>query len=129
MIFALNCLIVLCGLVLFSFEAAIYTLIYMYIMGEVDNRIVTGFNKRKSIMIVSDKSEEIAEHIMNELGRGVTFIEGEGGYTHTKKRILYVVITLTQLSKVKEIALKSDAKSFFIISNASEVNGKGFSYK
>ncbi|HJG07304.1 MAG TPA: YitT family protein, partial [Megamonas hypermegale] len=129
MIFALNCLIVLCGLVLFSFEAAIYTLIYMYIMGEVDNRIVTGFNKRKSIMIVSDKSEEIAEHIMNELGRGVTFIEGEGGYTHTKKRILYVVITLTQLSKVKETALKSDAKSFFIISNASEVNGKGFSYK
>ena len=129
MIFALNCLIVLCGLVLFSFEAAIYTLIYMYIMGEVDNRIVTGFNKRKSIMIVSDKSEEIAEHIMNELGRGVTFIEGEGGYTHTKKRILYVVITLTQLSKVKEIALKSDAKSFFIISNASEVNSKGFSYK
>ena len=129
MIFALNCLIVLCGLVLFSFEAAIYTLIYMYIMGEVDNRIVTGFNKRKSIMIVSDKSEEIAEHIMNELGRGVTFIEGEGGYTHTKKRILYVVITLTQLSKVKEIELKSDAKSFFIISNASEVNGKGFSYK
>ena len=129
MIFALNCLIVLCGLVLFSFEAAIYTLIYMYIMGEVDNRIVTGFNKRKSIMIVSEKSEEIAEHIMNELGRGVTFIEGEGGYTHTKKRILYVVITLTQLSKVKEIALKSDAKSFFIISNASEVNGKGFSYK
>lgn len=129
MIFALNCLIVLCGLVLFNFEAAIYTLIYMYIMGEVDNRIVTGFNKRKSIMIVSDKSEEIAEHIMNELGRGVTFIEGEGGYTHTKKRILYVVITLTQLSKVKEIALKSDAKSFFIISNASEVNGKGFSYK
>ena len=129
MIFALNCLIVLCGLFLFSFEAAIYTLIYMYIMGEVDNRIVTGFNKRKSIMIVSDKSEEIAEHIMNELGRGVTFIEGEGGYTHTKKRILYVVITLTQLSKVKEIALKSDAKSFFIISNASEVNGKGFSYK
>lgn len=129
MIFALNCLIVLCGLFLFSFEVAIYTLIYMYIMGEVDNRIVTGFNKRKSIMIVSDKSEEIAEHIMNELGRGVTFIEGEGGYTHTKKRILYVVITLTQLSKVKEIALKSDAKSFFIISNASEVNGKGFSYK
>lgn len=129
MIFALNCLIVLCGLFLFSFEAAIYTLIYMYIMGEVDNRIVTGFNKRKSIMIVSDKSEEIAGHIMNELGRGVTFIEGEGGYTHTKKRILYVVITLTQLSKVKEIALKSDAKAFFIISNASEVNGKGFSYK
>lgn len=129
MIFALNCLIVLCGLVLFSFEAAIYTLIYMYIMGEVDNRIVTGFNRRKSIMIVSDKSEEIAQHIMHELGRGVTFIEGEGGYTHTKKRILYVVITLTQLSKIKEIALKADAKAFFIIANASEVNGKGFSYK
>lgn len=129
MIFALNCLIVLCGLCLFNFEVAIYTLIYMYIMGEVDNRIVTGFNKRKSIMIVSDKSAEIAEHIMHELGRGVTFIEGEGGYTHTKKRILYVVITLTQLSKIKEIALKIDSKAFFIIANASEVNGKGFSYK
>ena len=83
MIFALNCIIVLCGLCLFNFEVAIYTLIYMYIMGEVDNRIVTGFNKRKSIMIISDKSEQIAGLIMLELGRGVTLINGEGGYTHT----------------------------------------------
>ena len=128
MIFALNCIIVLCGLCLFNFEVAIYTLIYMYIMGEVDNRIVTGFNKRKSIMIISDKSEQIAGLIMLELGRSVTLINGEGGYTHTKKKILYIVVNLTQLSKIKEIALNIDKKAFFIISNASEVNGKGFSY-
>ena len=128
MIFALNCIIVLCGLCLFNFEVAIYTIIYMYIMGEVDNRIVTGFNKRKSIMIISDKSEQIAGLIMLELGRGVTLINGEGGYTHTKKKILYIVVNLTQLSKIKEIALNIDKKAFFIISNASEVNGKGFSY-
>lgn len=129
MIFALNCLIVLCGMFLFNFETAIYTLIYMYIMGEVDNRIVTGFNKRKSVMIISDRSDEIANLIMGELGRGVTFISGEGGYTHKKKKILYIVINLTQLSKIKEIALSTDKQAFFIISNASEVNGKGFSYR
>ena len=94
MIFALNCIIVLCGLCLF----------------------------------ISDKSEQIAGLIMLELGRGVTLINGEGGYTHTKKKILYIVVNLTQLSKIKEIALNIDKKAFFIISNASEVNGKGFSY-
>ena len=128
MIFALNCIIVLCGMFLFNFEVAIYTLIYMYIMGEVDNRIVTGFNKRKSIIIISDKAEQIAGLIMLELDRGVTFLNGEGGYTHSKKKILYIVVNLTQLSKIKEIALNLDKKAFFIISDASEVNGKGFSY-
>lgn len=129
MIFALNCIIVLCGMFLFNFETAIYTLIYMYIMGEVDNRIVTGFNRRKSVMIISDKSEEIADLIMIELNRGVTFMQGEGGYTHKNKKILYVIVNLTQLSKVKEIALNIDKTAFFIISNASEVGGKGFTYQ
>lgn len=127
MIFSLNLVIVLCGMFLFDFEVAIYTLMYMYIMGQVENRIVTGFNNRKSILIISDKADQIAGLILLELGRGVTFINGEGGYTHKKKKILYIVVNLTQLAKVKEVALTMDNKAFFIISNAFEVNGKGFS--
>lgn len=127
MIFSLNLLIVMCGMFLFDFEVAIYTLMYMYIMGQVENRIVTGFNNRKSVLIISDKADQIAGLIMLELGRGVTFLHGEGAFTHKKKKILYIVVNLTQLSKVKDLALNMDNKAFFIISNAFEVNGKGFS--
>lgn len=127
MIFLINFIIVACGACLFDFEVAIYTLLYMYIMGNMENRIVSGFNKRKCVIIISDKAEQIAGPIMLELNRGVTFLHGEGGFTHHHKRIIYIVVNLTQLSKIKLVAMTIDPKAFFIISDASEVKGKGFS--
>ena len=82
--------------------------------------------KNESVMIISDKSSEIAEDIMKKVGRGVTFIEAEGAYTKKKKRIIYCIVSSSEIPKIKNIALKHDEKSFISVNTISDVKGKGF---
>ena len=77
-------------------------------------------------MIITDKEEEIADEILKQLGRGITYLEGEGAYTGNKKKVLYCIITLNQLAKLKQIVRESDEKAFMTVSDTAEVLGQGF---
>ncbi|WDU84431.1 YitT family protein [Caloramator sp. Dgby_cultured_2] len=77
-------------------------------------------------MIITNKTEEISKHILNELGRGVTFLHGEGAYTGDDKKVIYCIITLNQLVKIKSIIFDIDPRAFVTIIDAAEVQGKGF---
>ena len=77
-------------------------------------------------MIISNKHDAIAKDIIAEVGRGVTYLYGEGAYTHEDKKVLYVVITLTQISRIKAIVQRHDDHAFMIVQDANEVLGKGF---
>lgn len=100
----------------------------MYIGGVLTNKMIDGFNMRKSIMIITEKPEAIADAIMIELDRGVTFLYGQGAYTKNNRKVIYVVITMRQVSRIKELTLDIDKNAFFIISDAREVTGEGFSH-
>ena len=63
---------------------------------------------------------------MVNVHRGVTYIDGRGGFTQEPKGILFVVVNLTQVGRVKIIALHHDPQAFMIVSDTSEVSGKGF---
>ena len=76
--------------------------------------------------MISDRAEPIAEAIIHEIGRGVTYIEGEGAFTHHAKRVLFVVVNLTQIARVKRIADQLDPQAFMIVLDANEVMGRGF---
>lgn len=128
MVFVLDCVIILSSVWMFDYNIAIYTFICMYLGGVLTNKIIAGFNTRKSIMIVSEKPEEIADAVMIALGRGVTFLYGQGAYTKRERKIVYVVVTMRQVSKIREITLNIDQSAFFIISDANEVTGLGFTY-
>lgn len=124
--FGINFFIVLAGSLINNIEAGLYTLISMFVSSRVFEAILQGFDRKKMVMIVTDKTEEISRHILNELGRGVTFLHGEGAYTGDDKKVIYCIITLNQLVKIKTIIFDIDPKAFVTIIDAAEVQGKGF---
>lgn len=124
--FMVNSIIVLLSAVLFGIKPAMFTLISMFITAQLTNRVVTGFNHKKTIMIVSESAREIADEIIEELGRGVTFLHGEGAFTGQPRRVIFVVVNLTQIARIKMLTAKVDPYAFMIVQDASEVMGRGF---
>ncbi len=124
--FMINCFLMLAGAAMFGLKPAMYTLLSMYVTSRVADAVTAGFNRKKSILVISEQYEAIAADIIDEVGRGATFLYGEGAYTHQEKRVLYVVITLTQIGRVKAIVERHDPHAFMIVQDANEVLGKGF---
>ncbi|MEI6101540.1 MAG: YitT family protein, partial [Eubacteriales bacterium] len=85
--------------------------------------VIEGFDEAKGVMIISDKGDEIAEAILARLGRGVTYLEGTGGFSKDKKTILYSVVTRLEISKLRSIVLDKDEKAFVTISDVADVMG------
>jgi uncharacterized membrane-anchored protein YitT (DUF2179 family) len=123
---AMNGFVVLIGLFINRVELALYTLISMYITSVVLNRVIEGFDRKKLLLIITSKEEEVSQAIMKELGRGVTYFFGEGAYTRENKKIIYCMITLNQMVRTKKIVEDIDPSAFISIIDASEVQGKGF---
>lgn len=125
-IFALNLLIILGSMALFGLEVGLFSLVSIYATAELTNRVAAGLNREKSIIIISPESKAICQDIMEHVGRGVTYLDGRGGLAGEPKDILFVVVSLTQVSRVKTIVHHHDATAFMIVSDTSEVTGKGF---
>ena len=110
------------GLV-FGWDKAMYSLVAYFIAFKVIDITIRGLDESKGIMIVSDYPEEIAEVLLARLGRGVTILHGEGGYTAEDKKVLYSVITRLEISKLKSIINSIDPKAFVTIHDVHEVMG------
>lgn len=127
--FSINVFLMLVAAVLFGVKPAMYTLLSFFVGSRVTDAVIEGLNRKKTVMIISDKNDEIAEAIMDEVGRGATFLEGTGAFTGQDKKVLFVVVTLTQIAKIKFIVEKTDPHAFMIVQDAAEVLGHGFSVK
>lgn len=125
----INTFVVILGGVLFGVNMAMYTLISIFISTNAMNVIKNSFNSQKAILVISEKYEEIAKDIMDDLGRGVTFIEAEGAYTHDKKKMIYCLALSNEIPRIKNISLKYDKNSFISVNDLDEVKGRGFKDK
>lgn len=126
-VFGLNMLVIMASAALFNLEIALFTMVSIYATAELTNRFAAGFNREKAIMIISNRSERIGESIMIHLHRGVTYLNGRGGFLKEEKSVVYVVVSLTQVGMVKTLVDKADPNAFMIVMSASEVMGRGFS--
>lgn len=124
--FAINCIIMLAGAMLFGLKLAMLTLISMFISANLTDKVVEGFNRRKTIFIVSYSTDAIVEAILKEVGRGVTILHGQGAFTRQDKQVLFVVVSLTQIAKIKQLVHEADPHAFMIVQDAAEVMGRGF---
>jgi uncharacterized membrane-anchored protein YitT (DUF2179 family) len=124
--FAINCVIMLVAAILFGLKLAMLTLIAMYISATLTDNVVEGFNRKKTIFIISYKTDEIVEAILKEVGRGVTILHGQGAFTRQDKPVLFVVVSLTQIAKIKQLVDETDPQAFMIVQDAAEVMGRGF---
>lgn len=127
--YILNGGLMLISIFLFGIQPAVYTFIGIYIAARATDKVTAGFDDKKSILIISPEYKKIASDIFNEVGRGVTFLTGEGAYTGQPRKVLFVVIKLTQIAKIKFIVNKHDPEAFMIVQEATDVMGKGFTLK
>ncbi|MFC1838131.1 YitT family protein [Thermodesulfobacteriota bacterium] len=123
-ILAFNTIILGTGAILFSLEDALYTLIYIYVNSQVVNIMITGLNQRKAIYIISPKWKEISKQIMENIKRGVTVLQGWGGYTGNEQHVLYSIITFRELSRLKPIINQIDPEALVVVSETLEVMGQ-----
>lgn len=124
--FGINVVIIFIASIMYGVKPAMYTLISMYISSSIIDKVQEGFDRKKSVFIVSEKEDEVARAIMDGLNRGVTYFYGEGAYTKSSRRIIYCIITTKQLAKLKHIVESIDPKAFLSVGDTAEVLGKGF---
>lgn len=107
-------------------EIGLYSAIAIYIMGKIIDIFFEGINFTKLMIIVSNKSEEIAKQIDQKVARGSTGLYGKGMYTNENKLILMCAAYRKDVARIKIIAKEIDPKSFIVITNSREVVGQGF---
>ncbi len=103
-----------------------YSLIIIYITGRVIDVVVQGINYEKTLFIISEKTEEIRDKIINDLNRGGTYINGKGMYQGRDKTIIFTVVNPRELAILKDFIHKIDPYAFVTVMNASEILGEGF---
>ena len=124
--FAINCLIIIAGAIIFGIPKALYTLISIFVQGAVLDRVLKGFNTRKLMFIITNESQNIIDFVIKDLNRGVTSLPMEGEYTHNKAKMLYCIVTTREMLALKNKIYEVDPKAFITIIDTSEVRGKGF---
>lgn len=119
--------IIFSAAIAFNAEVALYALIALFITSKAIDLIQEGFNISKGAFIISDEDREIKEEILHKLDRGVTVLEGKGGYTNRNKEVLLCIISRSEVTRLKNLVYKLDQEAFLIITDVHEVLGEGFS--
>ncbi|WP_138753680.1 YitT family protein [Paenibacillus sinopodophylli] len=120
-----GCVIVATGIII-SPEVALYALIGLFVTSKTIDFVQSGLQLSKVAFIISDYSEEVSSAILNDLDRGLTRLDGHGGYTGAGRTVLMVVVGQNEVPKLKQLVRTIDPGAFVIISNTAEVLGQGF---
>ncbi|MGG1517253.1 YitT family protein [Paenibacillus oryzisoli] len=113
----------------FSWDRAMYSLIAYFIAFKMIDITIEGLDQSKSVWIISDEYAAIGDSITSRLGRGVTYLKGEGAYTGDEKKVIFSVITRLEEAKLKNIVEELDPRAFLAIGNIHDVKGGRFKKK
>lgn len=122
-IFIMNVLVVSLGAFFFPVYKAMYSLISMFITSYVVDQVLQGFEKRFSVMIISEKWDPIARYVTDNLFRGATILEGQGGYKRKPTKVIYTVVPSHRLSKLKDAVSRIDPHAFMSVEPSAEIMG------
>ena len=126
---ATDAIVVSMNLFVFGFEEFLFAILSIVITSGVMTYIETGFNRKKSIMILSENHvNEIREAVFDKTARGATLLAAQGGYQQADKQVLLIVASDQEFMQIRQIIEIIDPKAFVIVNNVSEVLGQGFSY-
>jgi uncharacterized membrane-anchored protein YitT (DUF2179 family) len=110
----------------FSAEQALYALIALFITTKTIDVVQIGFSNSKVAYIISEDEDKIAKTVLFELDRGLTRLTAHGGYTGQERTVLMVVVSQTEVTRLKGLVQAADPQAFIIITGAAEVLGEGF---
>ena len=109
-----------------NIEAGLYSVLGLVLKSVVVDSVIESLNRRKSFIAVTSRPEEVCDFITHTLNRSATYWEGSGAYSHETKWVV-----LTALSRGQAVALRvylksADPHAFILVTNSSEIFGKGF---
>lgn len=110
----------------FGWDRAMYSILAYFIAFKTIDIVIAGLDESKAAWIISERHKEIGEAILARLGRGVTYLNGEGAYTGDDKKVIFCVITRLEEAKLKSIVEELDDSAFLAVGNIAEVRGGRF---
>lgn len=110
-------------------ESILYGILLVMVYTTVLNKVLLKGADRTEIKVISAKSAEIRDAILKQIDRGVTMLDGEGGYLQDRTQVVMSIISNRELPKVEKIIRSIDPECFMVISRVQEVSGRGFSMK
>ncbi len=118
-----NCFIISVGFFTFGFNSVIYSLLAVYVMSIVVDKVMIGISESKNFRIITECETEVKKFLISSLSHGVTVTEGRGGYTGNVVKIIMCVIPTKEYMVVKEGILKIDKNALILVSDVYEVVG------
>lgn len=125
----IDSIIMIVAVIVFGPELTMYGILAIFIQAKAIDLVQEGIETARTLLIISDHSEQIGRTIMDQMERGVTALNATGLYTGQDKRVLMCAISRSELSKIKAIVHEVDPHAFVIVLNAHEVLGEGFKPK
>lgn len=128
-ILGLDVVVIVAFAVIFKrYDSAMYAIICMYIASKMIDLVLYGAINSKVCYIITEKSAEIKDGLVNQLHRGVTFLHGKGAWSGEERDVILCVIKQSQIVELKHLVRAVDDHAFVIVSDSREVFGNGFSY-
>lgn len=115
--------IILCGVFIFGWETVMYSLIALYIISIMTDKVVLGISQSKAFYIVTSEPDNVKTFILQNISHGVTVIDARGGYTNDKQKMLLCVVPTNAYFKLKEGINYIDKDAFFVVTDAYETSG------
>ncbi|MDR0899768.1 MAG: YitT family protein [Lactobacillaceae bacterium] len=125
-LFTMDALILFASLSYIDVRHMMYTLISAFVFANVANVVQTSGYSARALMVMTSKPDEIADSIMKNLDRGVTFLDSHGAYTGQARKTVYTVIDPSEMNTARAIIDSLDDKAFISITNVGEQIGEGF---
>lgn len=116
-------IIILSSLFVFGWQKFIYSIINMYIISVMTDKVILGISNSKTFYIVTEHEEKVKNFVLNYLSHGVTVLEARGGYTNSKQKVIMCTIPTSEYFKAKEGIHAIDKNAFFLVTDAYEVYG------
>ncbi len=120
------CVVVLTGLVFWDISLSLYSGVAIFIAGQVIDAVVYRFDYSKVALIITKRYELVAQSISDKLGRGATYLHGEGTYSREQTKVVLTAVKKQQLAELKALVVEIDPDAFIIVQEAHQVLGDGF---
>ena len=119
---------VLTGIVFGNIVNTLYIGVAVFLTTKVMDMVIYRFDYSKVALIITKEYEKVAQVISDELGRGATYLHGQGTYTGADTKVVLTAIKRQQLAELKDIVIQIDPNAFIIVQEAHQVLGDGFAH-
>ncbi|MFA7220989.1 MAG: YitT family protein, partial [Synergistaceae bacterium] len=126
--FYINMVILGVSMGIVGLEKMLYGFVASYVSGQTTDSVLSSFDKRRLVLIMAKDTQPVVKYISDELHRGSTVLYGEGGFSGEARPTIMCLLTPRQTMVLKRYLAKSHPKSFMVVTEASEVMGKGFKH-